>query len=68
MNKRRRTSSVASRGTEDDPDDVLPEPTKRRRKLDPVNLVVPSKIPLTNLTNLSFSLSSFRLFFFFLNR
>ncbi|XP_020708055.1 protein polybromo-1 isoform X4 [Athalia rosae] len=38
MNKRRRTSSVASRGTEDDPDDVQPEPTKRRRKLDPSDL------------------------------
>ena len=37
MNKRRRTSSVASRGTEDDPDEVQPEPTKRRKKLDPVS-------------------------------
>ena len=37
MNKRRRTSSVASRGTEDDPDDVQPEPAKRRKKLDPVS-------------------------------
>ncbi|XP_011164312.1 protein polybromo-1 [Solenopsis invicta] len=38
MNKRRRTSSVASRGTEDDGDDVPPEPTKRRKKLDPSDL------------------------------
>ncbi|XP_023319103.1 protein polybromo-1 isoform X2 [Trichogramma pretiosum] len=38
MNKRRRTSSVASRGTEDDPDDVMPEPSKRRKKLDPSDL------------------------------
>lgn len=37
MNKRRRTSSVASRGTEDDGDDIPPEPTKRRKKLDPVS-------------------------------
>lgn len=38
MNKRRRTSSVASRGTEDDGDDIPPEPTKRRKKLDPVSV------------------------------
>ncbi|XP_058792072.1 protein polybromo-1 isoform X2 [Phymastichus coffea] len=38
MNKRRRTSSVASRGTEDDPDDIIPEPSKRRKKLDPSDL------------------------------
>ncbi|XP_036150298.1 protein polybromo-1 isoform X6 [Monomorium pharaonis] len=38
MNKRRRTSSVASRGAEDDGDDVPPEPTKRRKKLDPSDL------------------------------
>ncbi|XP_032671562.1 protein polybromo-1 isoform X2 [Odontomachus brunneus] len=38
MNKRRRTSSVASRGTEDDGDDIPPEPTKRRKKLDPSDL------------------------------
>ncbi|XP_033210507.1 protein polybromo-1 isoform X3 [Belonocnema kinseyi] len=38
MNKRRRTSSVASRGTEDDPDETQPEPTKRRKKLDPSDL------------------------------
>ncbi|XP_018396259.1 PREDICTED: LOW QUALITY PROTEIN: protein polybromo-1 [Cyphomyrmex costatus] len=38
MNKRRRTSSVASRGTEDDGDDTPPEPTKRRKKLDPSDL------------------------------
>ncbi|XP_034942972.1 protein polybromo-1 isoform X2 [Chelonus insularis] len=38
MHKRRRTSSVASRGTEDDPEDVQPEPTKRRKKLDPSDL------------------------------
>ncbi|OXU25338.1 hypothetical protein TSAR_015577 [Trichomalopsis sarcophagae] len=38
MNKRRRTSSVASRGTEDDPDDIIPEPTKRRKKMDPSDL------------------------------
>ncbi|XP_028520527.1 protein polybromo-1 isoform X2 [Apis cerana] len=38
MNKRRRTSSVASRGTEDDADDIPPEPTKRRKKLDPSDL------------------------------
>lgn len=37
MHKRRRTSSVASRGTEDDPEEVIPEPTKRRKKLDPVS-------------------------------
>ncbi|XP_050496969.1 protein polybromo-1 isoform X5 [Bombus huntii] len=38
MNKRRRTSSVASRGTEDDGDDIPPEPTKRRKKIDPSDL------------------------------
>ncbi|KAK0181294.1 hypothetical protein PV327_003587 [Microctonus hyperodae] len=38
MHKRRRTSSVASRGTEDDPDEVQPEPAKRRKKLDPSDL------------------------------
>ncbi|XP_043487082.1 protein polybromo-1 isoform X7 [Polistes fuscatus] len=38
MNKRRRTSSVASRGTEDDGEDLPPEPTKRRKKLDPSDL------------------------------
>lgn len=38
MNKRRRTSSVASRGTEDDGDDIPPEPMKRRKKLDPVSV------------------------------
>nr|XP_034176310.1 LOW QUALITY PROTEIN: protein polybromo-1 [Osmia lignaria] len=38
MNKRRRTSSVASRGTEDDGDDIPREPTKRRKKLDPSDL------------------------------
>ncbi|XP_074113520.1 protein polybromo isoform X2 [Cotesia typhae] len=38
MHKRRRTSSVASRGTEDDPEEVIPEPTKRRKKLDPSDL------------------------------
>lgn len=38
MNKRRRTSSVASRGTEDDPEEIQPEPAKRRKKLDPVSL------------------------------
>lgn len=38
MHKRRRTSSVASRGAEDDPDDVQPEPTKRRKKFDPSDL------------------------------
>ncbi|XP_011690266.1 PREDICTED: protein polybromo-1 isoform X2 [Wasmannia auropunctata] len=38
MNKRRRTSSVASRGAEDDGDDIPPEPTKRRKKLDPSDL------------------------------
>ncbi|XP_023290298.1 protein polybromo-1 isoform X3 [Orussus abietinus] len=38
MNKRRRTSSVASRGTEDDSEEVQPEPTKRRKKLDPSDL------------------------------
>ncbi|XP_043276955.1 protein polybromo-1 isoform X2 [Venturia canescens] len=38
MNKRRRTSSVASRGTEDDVDDIQPEPAKRRKKLDPSDL------------------------------
>lgn len=38
MNKRRRTSSVASRGTEDDPEEVQPEPAKRRKKLDPSDL------------------------------
>jgi len=40
MNKRRRTSSVASRGTEDDGDDIPPEPTKRRKKLDPVSTCI----------------------------
>lgn len=40
MNKRRRTSSVASRGTEDDGDDIPPEPTKRRKKLDPVSVFI----------------------------
>ncbi|XP_063981856.1 protein polybromo-1 isoform X1 [Diachasmimorpha longicaudata] len=38
MNKRRRTSSVASRGTEDDPEEIQPEPAKRRKKLDPSDL------------------------------
>lgn len=42
MNKRRRTSSVASRGTEDDGDDIPPEPTKRRKKLDPVSVCAPN--------------------------
>ena len=44
MSKRRRTSSVASRGTEDDPDEIVPEPAKRKKKTDPVSFAVEYKL------------------------
>lgn len=53
MNKRRRTSSVASRGTEDDADDIPPEPTKRRKKLDPVSYCCYYKILLIKNFNIN---------------
>lgn len=58
MSKRRRTSSVASRGTEDDPDDMVPEPkeAKRRKKLDPVSdlLINNKNWSLASLVNMLF--------------
>lgn len=41
MHKRRRTSSIASRCMDEDPDEIQPEPaSKRRKKLDPVMMVL----------------------------
>lgn len=53
MNKRRRTSSVASRGTEDDGDDIPPEPTKRRKKIDPVSCYILFEIIVSKNFNVS---------------
>lgn len=58
MNKRRRTSSVASRGMDDDPEDTQPEPAKRRKKLDPVNNIFLQQLSrqqlLSNINEIEF--------------
>jgi hypothetical protein len=42
MNKRRRTSSVASRGQDEESGetDAVPEPTRKKKKLDPVSKIL----------------------------